>query len=1339
MKPTPQNLFLRSVLPLAGLTLALPSAYAATRFWDGGTVDIASNGNGSSNGGNGTWNTTLLNWDAGNSPHVAWNNAANDTADINGGTQTLTLGTDITVGGIIAKAGASGVVISEGTGLNTLNLGFTTTTLSVAASTTAGRSLTINAVVNGTNLSVVGPSSSGGGAVNLNRVNTYTGTTSVNKTTLRVGNGGSAGQLNSGNYSNTINLVAANSFLVYGSSLNQTLGGVISGLGALTKGTSASILTLTAANTYSGATSITGGTLALTGTGSVNNSSGISLNGSTAKLLQSGSAAVTPAVTLTQGTLTGSGTVDTVTVGDATGGIVSNNDGVEGAALTIGTLTFDGSATVNTFGNAAVPLVVTTLATNAAGAVTLNPTAESWTSGATYDLISFGGGSVGGAGDAQFALGTITGKAARQTGTLVNTGTAIAVQIGGSTDFPYWVGDSSTQWDTTTNNNWRLFTAGTYTDFIAADDVLFNDNATAAGPVPVDVDAADVVATSTTFDNSAKDYLLNSSGGFGLTTGVLTKNGSGTASFGTLNTSTTSTTINNGTLAQTGGTASVGTLRIGGTSSAPGTTAALALTGGTFSASTFDGLSGGDNMASALTIGGTAEVTLPAFPTNAKGSGATAAITFDSTTGFLSPAAASTTYLATGTFDNAYLTANGAKFNVPSGRNITIAQVLEDAVSAAGALTKDGTGILTLAGANSFTGTTSINEGILQLGNLSALGGTGGITMTGGNLRPTISSVTVAAPINISGDVEIGAPTNNIGNQAFNPFNLNGAIGGTGNVTFDSSLNTNVIQTVVLNAACSYDGTTVLDTSGGTASQIVVKLGVINALPASTVVTIDGQTGAGTGRYAEINLNGFDQTLAGLTNVTRTNRVQRIVNSDVSAAATLTMQNTGDYSYSGSLGGGAAGSVSSIPTPGSTNGNNFGLTKSGTGTFTLSGNNPFHGPTRISAGILSLGNSLALQGSPLDTLNSITGDAINGLQTTVTELTLGGLTGNKNLASVFTTSSGGYDGVTTLTLNPGTGAAPSYSAVIADGAPAMNLIKTGAGTQILDGDQNYTGTTTISNGTLQVNGLLNAASAVTVSGGNLGGSGTVGGNVVVEAAGNIAPGSSAGTLNIGGNLDLAAMAASTGKLKFELDALVSTSDLLAVGGILTLGIDQLGFGDFEFTNLGGLEAGTYTLVTSGGINGGDSLDPANLTGTIGSLDGTLRIDGSSIVLDVTVGGYSAWQTANGTTQSIDLDHDGDGVQNGVEYFLSGPVDSSTFTSLPPVIGNSVTWVIGAGYNGVYGIDYVVQTSTTLSAPWTDAAPGNGAGQADLTTVTGQVKYTFPAGPRNFVRLKVTGP
>lgn len=1256
--------------------LVTQSSFAATRFWSG---------NGTAQGGAGTWDTTSARWGAvATGPYtLAWDNGANDTAEFNVSTGTITLASNVTVGRINAKTGAAGNTIAEGTGQNTITLGFTNTIINNAASTTAGRSLVVNArLVGSNNLSIVGPTGTPSGSVTLGRANTYSGNTSVNNTTLSIG---AAGQLNSGDYVGAINLQTASSFFAYNSSLNQTLGGVISGNGAITKGPSMGILTLTASNTFSGATNITGGTLVLSDAGSINNSSGITVNGGSAKLLQNSSTAITPIVTLTNGALTGRGVVNTVNVGNATGGVISNNNGVADTALTIGVLTFNGAATINTYGNASAAIDTTSLVTNAAGQVTINPSAASWATGSTYDLISYTGGSVGGAGFGQFVLGTIAGRAARQTGTLIDTGSTIAVQIGGSTDSPYWVGDTNGQWDTTTNNNWKLVSAGTYTNFLATDSVLFNDNASGAGLIAVNIDAADVIASTTIFENSAKNYVLNSSSNFGFSSSSLVKNGTGNVTLATATTTAGTAIVNTGKLIQTGGAAVVGTLQIGGNASDPGASASLQLMGGTFTATTFDVLSSGDNVTSNLLIGGTAEVTLPAFPTNAKGVDAAATITFDSTTGFLSPVAASASYLPAGTFENAYLTANGAKFNVPSAKNITIGQVLENAVSpvSAGTLAKDGGGILTLSAANTFSGITTINDGMLQLGDASALGNTSGITMTGGILRPTISNVSLSAPITTLGSVTIGAPTNNIGNQAFNRFILNGSIGGTGNVTFDSSLNANVIQTVQLNAACAYTGSTLLTTSGGTASQLIVRLGVVNALPITTIVTIDGQNGTGSGRYTELNLNGFDQELAGLTNVPRTSRAQRIVNSDVSAAATLTINNTDDFIYSASLGSGANGSVNDIPTPGSTNGNNFGLTKKGNGFLTLKGNNTFYGPTKIIAGIISLGNELALHGSPIDTQNSIAGDADNGFETTVAALTFGGLTGNKNLAAIFNTFSGGYSDVTGLTLKPGTGANYSYSGVIADGAVGMTLTKSGVGTQTLSGANTYTGVTTVAAGTLALVGGSQTSPITVNSGAFLG-------------------------------FTLGSPTTSTAAVTFDAGSSV------AITGEP-------------------VSATTYTLLTTAAAITGLPILASNIPGFVLQVDGgnTLKL------VPVAPGSYAAWQSANDTTEAANLDHDNDGVSNGIEFFLGGSTDTTGFTALPGVINNSgtlsVTWTKDSTYTGTYGVGFVVETSATLDGPWLTEIADPNAGFTVSFPSANEVKYTFPSplGTKNFARLKVT--
>ena len=85
----------------------------STAYWDGGTTDIAGNGDGASQGGAGTWNdadgttggTPILNWDEGVSPYVAWDadNSGNDTAVFGGTAGTVTLAEDIDLGGIVVE------------------------------------------------------------------------------------------------------------------------------------------------------------------------------------------------------------------------------------------------------------------------------------------------------------------------------------------------------------------------------------------------------------------------------------------------------------------------------------------------------------------------------------------------------------------------------------------------------------------------------------------------------------------------------------------------------------------------------------------------------------------------------------------------------------------------------------------------------------------------------------------------------------------------------------------------------------------------------------------------------------------------------------------------------------------------------------------------------------------------------------------------------------------------------------------------------------------------------------------------------------------------------------
>jgi fibronectin-binding autotransporter adhesin len=361
-------------------------------------------------------------------------------------------------------------------------------------------------------------------------------------------------------------------------------------------------------------------------------------------------------------------------------------------------------------------------------------------------------------------------------------------------------------------------------------------------------------------------------------------------------------------------------------------------------------------------------------------------------------------------------------------------------ITGAGNVAVTGSSQQALNGANTYTGTTTVTGNVtLALGHVDALGGTSGITLSGSQLRPTINGVTINAPITLAASTtsRINAPNNSPGAGIPSTFILNGAIGGDGNAVFQSAVNANALSTVLLNTSSNYTGTTLLDTTGGTSAQIIVKLGVNNALPTTTVVTIDGQVGTGTGRFAEINLNGFNQELAGLTNITRADRIQRVVNSNTSTAATLTINNSLDFTFSGNLGGAAIGSVSTVAVAGSTNGNNFGLTKSGSGTFTLSSSSTYTGATSVNQGRLLINGSTAT-GS---TVTVAPGAILGGTGTIGGTVNVSGILSPG--ASIETLGSG--------TLNFTTGSTFAYEV---DSSVALPV---GADLQKVTGDLNLTG------------------------------------------------------------------------------------------------------------------------------------------------------------------------------------------------------------------------------------------------------------------------------------------
>ena len=100
--------------------------------------------------------------------------------------------------------------------------------------------------------------------------------------------------------------------------------------------------------------------------------------------------------------------------------------------------------------------------------------------------------------------------------------------------------------------------------------------------------------------------------------------------------------------------------------------------------------------------------------------------------------------------------------------------------------------------------------------------------------------------------------------------------------------------------------------------------------------------------------------------------------------------------------------------------------------------------------------------------------------------------------------------------------------------------------------------------------------------------------------------------------------------------------------------------------------------------------------------------------------------ANGATgQTPEQDHDNDGVENGIEYFMGET--GSSFTAMPGLDAtNKVSWTMDAAYQGTYE----VQTSPDL-VNWTNVDP-------KPLPAGGSLSYTLPHdGPKLFVRLLVT--
>jgi autotransporter-associated beta strand protein len=379
--------------------------------------------------------------------------------------------------------------------------------------------------------------------------NNGTAVFNFNGGTLRASNA-SANYVDLGGATQTARVLAGGAVIDsngYNLTIPERLLSGVAGDGGLRKSGSGD-LTLTGVNTYLGATTVNGGSLILSGSGDINTSSGISVNGSGARFLLANTVSLTPPITLTNGTVDGTGTINSVSVASSTANTLRHGNGTAGAQLTINSLSFADAATIDINVNSTSAGIITTNLTtgtsDSTGKIIVNASNAIWLPG-TYDLISYTG-TIGGVGFSEFQKGTITGLSGRQSATLTNTGSAVALTISG--DNPAWTGSQSNEWSTAVisgSKNWSLITSGTPTDFVSGDIVLFDDGGAANSAVNI---TANVSPLTTTFNNASVDYSLSSTGGFGITSGSVTLNGSGKVAINNANTYAGGTVVNAGTL-----------------------------------------------------------------------------------------------------------------------------------------------------------------------------------------------------------------------------------------------------------------------------------------------------------------------------------------------------------------------------------------------------------------------------------------------------------------------------------------------------------------------------------------------------------------------------------------------------------------------------------------------------------------------------------------------------------------------------------------------------------------------------------------------------------------------
>lgn len=422
-------------------------------------------------------------------------------------------------------------------------------------------------------------------------------------------------------------------------------------------------------------------------------------------------------------------------------------------------------------------------------------------------------------------------------------------------------------------------------------------------------------------------------------------------------------------------------------------------------------------------------------------------------------------------------------------------------------------------------------------------------------------------------------------------------------------------------------------------------------------------------------------------------------------------------------------------------GGGLNITESGSPGFVrLGGNNTgWSGNLTVAKGTLSLGGN-AVNSAGTGTITLGTAASSNAAILTISPQGTNGSTVSYannitvNSGGLRTIRGGGVDNNARLTGNVTlngdltvdhtwgwTGRALVLSGNIS-GVGGLAITKSGgdAGTTaVLPGTNTYLGNTTVATGaSLAVTGSLTSNISV-ATGARFGGNG----------------GSTTGTLSL----------ATGAKFMFYLPTFASFNATGSVALGNDFGVASLvGGSQGEAITWASVPDGTYTLIatTASTFDNITNFGSANAYDLSGGRSAYFQnAGGLQLVVTTASAGYTAWATLNGASVNLSDDHDGDGVNNGTEYFLGGPEGNTNGnTALPSVIDTagslSITWLKGSGYLGTYATDFVVETSDTLSGAWVTETTG-----ANVTDNSTEVKYTFPLplSGKKFARLKVTGP